>query len=107
MSTIPNSVNHICAQCGADLPVEAHICPKCEALVHGPRLDQLAQDARALENRGLLRQASELWTTTLTLLPPDSKQAAWVHTRLAAIAQAEQAQANGEPNPQILAPKVS
>jgi Zn-dependent protease len=101
---MPNPVPQNCQQCGADLPYEAMICPQCQALVHGLRLDQLAQDARALENRGLLRQAGELWTTTLTLLPADSKQATWVHTRLEALAQAEIAKANGDPNPQIMAP---
>jgi Zn-dependent protease len=90
-----------------ELPYDAQICPHCQALVHGLRLDQLAQDARALENRGLLRQAGELWTTTLSLLPADSKQAEWVHTRLEALAQAEQAKANGDPNPQILDPAVA
>ncbi len=104
MSTLPNTVPQACAQCGADLPLNAQICPHCQTLVHGLRLDQLAQDARALENRGLLRQASELWAFTLTLLPPDSQQATWVNTRLEALAQAEAAQANGEPHPQIMAP---
>jgi Zn-dependent protease len=110
LSTISNSVPQNCAQCGADLPFNAQICPHCQALVHGIRLDQLALDARALENRGLLRQASELWTTTLTLLPAGSQQASWVHARLEALTQAEAAEtarANGQPIPQIIPPATS
>lgn len=81
-------------------------CDACHSLVHTERLDQLAKDARALEMRGLLRQARELWVECLPLLPANSKQTEWVHTRLKALddamAQAEAA-ARGEV---ITPPKV-
>jgi len=88
-----------CTQCNAALTRGALECAACHALVHSDRLDQLANDARALELRGLLRQARELWVECLPLLPENSKQAEWVQTRLKALddamAQAEAA-ARGE-----------
>jgi hypothetical protein len=89
LSTITHSAIQTCPNCGADLPLEALACPQCHALVHSTRLDQLARDARALEARGLYRQASELWEYSLPLLPPDSKQAEWVSQRIEALHQAE------------------
>ncbi|HEY9126017.1 MAG TPA: site-2 protease family protein [Acidobacteriaceae bacterium] len=88
-----------CGNCGGELEAGALACGACHSLVHSERLDQLAKDARALEMRGLLRQARELWVECLPLLPANSKQTEWVHTRLKAlddaIAQAEAA-ARGE-----------
>ena len=82
-----------CASCSVELEHGALACTACHTLVHSDRLDQLASDARALEMRGLLRQARELWVECMPLLPPNSRQIEWVHTRLKAlddaIAQAE------------------
>ncbi len=64
-------------------------CPHCHTLIHGIRLDQLAKDARALELKGSFLQARELWEYSMTLLPPDSKQAGWVKERLQALDQAQ------------------
>ena len=89
MSTITHSIVRNCPACEAELPLEALACPKCHALVHSERLDQLAKDARALEYRGLFPQAAELWEYSLQLLPPDSKQAGWVRERLAALQAAQ------------------
>lgn len=89
MSVITPSLIRSCANCGADLPLDALACPKCETLVHSDRLDQLARDARALEQRGSYAQAHELWEYSLTLLPKDSKQASWVHDRLRALEAAQ------------------
>jgi Zn-dependent protease len=79
------------------LPLEALACPQCQALIHSERLDQLARDARALELRGSLAQAHELWSYSLTLLPPDSKQTEWVHERLRALEQAQAKSADAQP----------
>jgi Zn-dependent protease len=98
-STLPARAAERCSQCGAELARGALACGACHALVHSERLDQLANDARALELRGLFRQARELWVECLGLLPENSKQTEWVQTRLAAlddaIAKAEAA-ARGE-----------
>jgi Zn-dependent protease len=103
VSTLTHPVLHTCPNCGADLPLEALACPSCHTLVHGERLDQLARDARALELRGSLLQARELWVYSLTLLPPDSKQTAWVHERLRAIDEAH-AQAQVAADPKVESP---
>ena len=97
MSTLTHPAVRICPNCGADLPLESLACPACHALVHSVRLDQLTRDARALETRRLLPQARELWATSLTLLPQDSKQAAWVRERMEAL-DTLQAQAQAAPN---------
>lgn len=85
MSTITHSIVRNCPNCGSDLPLEAVACPQCHALIHSVRLDQLAKDARSLESKGSFPQARELWAYSLTLLPHDSKQAAWVQERIRAI----------------------
>ena len=85
LSAITHPLIRNCPSCGAELPLEALACPKCQALVHSDRLDQLARDARALELRGSFGQSHELWEYSLTLLPPGSKQAAWVQERLRAL----------------------
>ena len=92
MSTTTHSVASHCPSCDAELPLNALACPQCQALIHSDRLDQLARDARALEVKGGFAQAHELWTYSLTLLPPDSKQAGWVHDRLRALEAAQSAQ---------------
>ncbi len=89
MSTLTHPIVRKCPNCSADLPLETLACPECHTLVHGLRLDQLAKDARALESRGNLAQARELWAYSLTLLPPDSKQAEWVRERLKALVTIE------------------
>ena len=92
MSTITHSLVRNCPNCGSELPLGALACSQCHVLIYGVRLDQLAKDARALEARGSFPQARELWATSLTLLPHDSKQAAWVKEHLVAL---DQAQAGG------------
>ena len=95
---VPHPAGH-CSACGVELEHGALACPACHTLVNSERLDQLANDARALEMRGRLPQARELWVECLPLLPANSKQIEWVDTRLKALddamAQAE-ALARGE-----------
>jgi Zn-dependent protease len=103
LSTITHSAIQNCPNCGTELPLEALVCPQCQALVQSIRLDQLAKDARALEVRGLFPQARELWTHSLTLLPENSKQAGWVHERLRALEQVEAGIANPTASPAVTA----
>jgi Zn-dependent protease len=56
------------------------VCEKCHALVHSEQLDQLAAEARALEAKRDFRQARERWLMGLPLLPPNSRQAAWIQS---------------------------
>jgi Zn-dependent protease len=57
-------------------------CPACHVLVHGPELNALAREAKALEDKREFAQAREVWNRSLNLLPADSKQAEWVHEKL-------------------------
>lgn len=72
-----------CPQCGGDLAPGALACERCRALVHGAELDRLAAAAKELEAQKQLRQARDLWTQGLVLLPRDSSQAEWIrnHTQ--------------------------
>lgn len=54
------------------------MCDKCHALVHSRELERLAEQAKALEGKGDLRQAREQWLMGLRLLPPNSRQANWI-----------------------------
>jgi Zn-dependent protease len=109
LSTITHSAIRNCPNCSADLPLEAVACPQCHALIHGIRLDQLAKDARALEAKGGYPQARELWAYSLTLLPHDSTQAAWVQERIRALDLAHgqvQATLDAKANPAPVSPWV-
>jgi Zn-dependent protease len=64
------------------LQLGALACPQCHVLLHGRELDRLAREARALEEKREFAQAREIWSRSLTLLPPDSKQAEWMLERL-------------------------
>lgn len=74
-----------CPQCGHDLNLGALACPECHTLVHATELSTLAYQARGLEEKRDFAQARELWQRSLTLLPPDSKQAEWVRDRLSSL----------------------
>jgi Zn-dependent protease len=91
LSTITHSLISTCPNCEFNLPLGSLACPQCHALVYSVRLEQLTRDARALEARGMAPQARELWATSLTLLPHDSRQAIWVQEHLASLAAAENA----------------
>jgi Zn-dependent protease len=56
-------------------------------MVHAARLEQLAASARMHEERQELIAARSDWQAMLELLPADSSQAAWVHRKLAELAQ--------------------
>lgn len=100
MSTITHSLVSNCPNCGTDLPLGALACPSCHVLIYSVRLDQLARDAKVLEAKGSFPQARELWATSLTLLPQDSKQAAWVQDHLRALELAQSGQLESSSSPQ-------
>ena len=60
-------------------------CSHCHALVHKAELEQLADEARAFQARGDFPAARELWSRSLVLLPPDSKQAEWMRRKLLSV----------------------
>jgi Zn-dependent protease len=77
-----------CARCGAALAPGSLACPRCHALAHACRLEELASRARAQEQNHELAAARADWQAALELLPADSSQAAWVRGRLAELARA-------------------
>jgi Zn-dependent protease len=95
LSSIPESIVRKCPQCGHDLNLGALACPECHALVHATELATLATQARGLEDSAHFAEAREVWQRSLTLLPPDSKQAEWVRDHLRAL----EGQANAAPEP--------
>jgi Zn-dependent protease len=76
-TTTPELIQN-CRRCSSELAPGALVCPKCHALVHSEQLDRLASEAKTLESKGDLRQARERWLMGLPLLPPNSRQAAWI-----------------------------
>lgn len=72
-----------CARCGASLAPGCLVCPRCQALAHGSRLEDLAASARRHEQNQDPVAARADWQAALELLPADSSQAAWVRARLA------------------------
>ena len=58
------------------------MCPGCRALVYRDRLNNLARDATAAEERSDYSRALKLWREALLLLPPDSGQFLKIHQKI-------------------------
>ena len=72
-----------CARCGAGLAPGSLVCPRCQALTHASRLEELAASGRRHEQSHDFLAARADWQAALELLPAESSQAAWVRARLA------------------------
>lgn len=71
-----------CPACGQELAAGELACPLCHALLHGAELQALAGEAQSLEAKGDFARAHELWSRSLAMLPPESKQAEWVRGKI-------------------------
>ena len=71
-----------CLRCGGQLSPAAFECDQCHALVHAVELERLAAEAKTFEAKGQPREAIVRWQSTLSLLPPMSKQANWVRDKI-------------------------
>lgn len=78
MSQSSSQINQKCARCALPLADGALECPQCFTLVHADKMEQQAAHARVLEADGDLPAARERWQACLPLLPPKSRQAAWI-----------------------------
>ncbi|MGA3093121.1 MAG: site-2 protease family protein [Terriglobales bacterium] len=78
MPTITPELIRNCKRCACELGPAALVCNQCHALVHSEELERLASEAKALETKGQLREARDLWRMGLPLLPHDSRQADWI-----------------------------
>lgn len=72
----------LCEGCGTPLTIYALACPNCQRLVHGEKLQQIANDARDASARNDNSEELRLWRSALELLPPQSKQHATIHDRV-------------------------
>jgi Zn-dependent protease len=85
VSTITPELIRKCKRCGVELGPTSLVCPQCHALVYSEELERLAENAKALEAKGQLRQAREQWLTGLPLLPAVSRQAGWIQQHARAL----------------------
>ena len=72
-----------CPECGGSLSPAELMCGRCGSLVHGPALEQIAGQARALEAKHDWAGAREAWSRCLPLLPPATEQYRSVQRRAA------------------------
>jgi Zn-dependent protease len=74
-----------CAECAIELGPYTLACPSCKALVHAPKLKEIAAEAQALAARKDLVGERDAWSSALDLLPPESQQYQQIAGRVAAI----------------------
>ncbi len=68
--------------------MDATACPRCHALVYGAAIDALVREAKKWEAEKDYGRAREALNRALTMLPPESTQAAWVRDRMQALEKA-------------------
>jgi len=88
----------VCPRCQAPLSAADLACPACGLFVHLSRLQELSKEAQSLEPHDAAA-AAEAWEDCLTLIPPDSQQAAMLRQRVGAL-RARAAMSDG--NPQVI-----
>lgn len=76
------------------------MCNQCHKLVHADELERLSAWAQAHEDQDEIPEAREAWRKTLTFLPPDSTQTAWVQKRIQSLEVAEKVAASAPPKNQ-------
>lgn len=96
MSTTVPELNLKCKRCAHLLMPAALVCHACHTLVHAERLEQIAAEARRIEEGGRPRDAAPVWRSGLELLPPDSKQAQWIEAHAAELDAAPQTEEAGK-----------
>jgi Zn-dependent protease len=84
-SAITHSVIRNCPNCETETQLGSVACAECHTLLYGNELQSLAQQAQKLEAAGDAAQARELWNRSLSLLPPESRQATWVREKMQAL----------------------
>ena len=82
-----------CPQCSHYLQPGTLVCPDCQAIIYSGHLRAIAVQATAAEHEQHWAEAQTVWRQALEWLPPETKQAEAVNTKLAALdarLQAEQ-----------------
>lgn len=91
------SVATRCETCGTGVAPGILACPGCHRLVHAETLKKYRDDAEAAARAGNVQEELAAWRLAAQLLPPQSKQYATVHEKIAALSQA----ADAAPVPEI------
>ena len=86
--TTNTASTRICKRCSHELDPGALECEQCLTLVHGDILERLAGEANALEARGELLAARDLWLRAVPLLPQESAKGKWVRERIRTLEEA-------------------
>lgn len=76
-----------CPSCGAQVGPGLLACPSCHRLVHGARLQELAQAAERATSEGRPGDALTAWREAQDLLPPNTRQAREVDARIQALSK--------------------
>jgi Zn-dependent protease len=82
---VPSSGFGRCTECSTEIGPYTLACPSCQALVHAPRLKEIATAAQAFAARKDLPGERDAWSQALDLLPPDSQQHEHISARVATI----------------------
>lgn len=80
---VPSRAFARCSECAVEIGPYTLACPSCNALVHAPKLKQIATEAQALATRKDLPGERDAWSRALDLLPPDSQQHEQILARIA------------------------
>ncbi len=88
-----------CPDCGTEIGPRLLMCPSCHRLVHGDELKGISLDAQAATARGALADALALWRRALTLLPPESRQAQVISSKISELTREVDASAMPKPPP--------
>jgi Zn-dependent protease len=71
-----------CPSCQAQVGPGLLSCPSCHRLVHGAKLSELALTAETATRESRPAEALAAWREALTLLPPRTRQAAEIDSRI-------------------------
>lgn len=97
MASTPIELTKACKNCAAQLVPGVLVCNQCHTLVHAEELERLSAWANAHEDNDEIQQAHETWAKMLTLLPPESIQAAWVQRKIRSVELAAKAEEAAPP----------
>jgi Zn-dependent protease len=82
MSIQPAETTKKCVRCSEEIAAGLFACPVCHALVYRDALEQIASEAKALEDKDDYCLARERWLAGMELLPSKSNQAQWIRDHL-------------------------
>jgi Zn-dependent protease len=100
VASTPIELTRNCKGCSATIFPDVLVCAQCHTLVHAAELERLSVWANAYEDQGQIPEALTAWLKTLSLLPSDSTQAAWVQRKIRSLDVVATAQQSAPPKNQ-------